>query len=370
MSGYLLKSALLGALLCAGCGSLQYATVQKYVHDGQYSQAAWELTASGPADAYGWALLAECRYYLKDYRGQAEAARKSLDQSGEYRYRVVHYLRLAYTEQLKAALDALDTGSDPDAVRGFNEVLVFGNYFDDAMHPLVVKTNQRVSALAGPLSLRLRDHTHTQSFLAGLRNDWKDSPELMERLALIYLQVGEAEPCIEICESLLAEQPDKASVLQLRAKAASQTGKQDVELAAYRDAVEGMPDNKTLHRDLGSILYRMEDWSSARDHLQFALQSRDPDSLNLMLMVAECWYHQGGYNDALSYYERVVRSRPSDSDAMRGTGACLWAMGKKAEAEARFRQADRGGAGVAQRRIADSTRAGIELEGPLGGHRK
>jgi Flp pilus assembly protein TadD len=370
MSGYLLRITLLMTLLGVGCSSVQYADVQKFVHDGQYEQAETNLMTAGPVDAEGWALLAQCRYFLKDYRGQSEASKRSLELSSSYRYLVVHYLQLAYIEQLETAVTALEAGNDLEAVKGFNEVLVFGKTIDETMDPLIVKTNQRVSAFAGAVALRLQDHIKAKPFLASLRTEWQDSPELMERLAHICLQAGDASSCTEVCESILALHPENSDMLQLRALAAGQSGRQDAALNAYRDAIEATPDNKTLHRDLGSILYRMQEWGSAREHLEFACHSGDPDSLNLMLMLAECAYHQGSYVEALDFYGRVSRSRPADPDAVRGAGVCLHALGRKAEADSAFHRATRMSGSRANRRGSGSFFYGNDSTGVRGGSRQ
>ena len=89
----------------------------------------------------------------------------------------------------------------------------------------------------------------------------------------------------------------------------------------------------------------MEDWGRARPHLEFARRSGDPDSLSLSLMLAECAYREGRYDQALSYYSQVSRYRPSDPDASRGAGVCLRALGRTAEADSAFQRASRVAAG-------------------------
>jgi tetratricopeptide (TPR) repeat protein len=349
-------------MLCVGslvvsCAPVRYTDIQRDLREQKYVLVQQELERTGPTDAQGWALLAECRYYLMDYAGQAEASRRSLSLSDEFQPLIVRFLRLSYVEQLEKAIRVLNAGNDLEAVKLLSEVVVFGKSIDKTMDPLIVKTNQRVIAFAAVASIRLKNYPQAQSYLEGLSSEWKESPELLEQLAFIYYQIGEARLCVTTCESVLARQPDNMNVLKMRAQAAEGLGERDVALQAYRDLIARTPDGQVPQRNLGTLLFHLEDWHEARMHLESAMSQFDADSLALFKMAAECAFHEKNFKSALVYYQRIAASAPWDEDAQRGIGTCLWITGKREDAKAAFLRAQR---------IAAADTAGQASEHPGG----
>jgi tetratricopeptide (TPR) repeat protein len=311
------------------------------MREQKFGLAQRALMEAGPSDAQGWALLSECRYYATDYIGQAEAAQQSLSLSDEFRPLIARYVRLAYVEQLQNALRAFNSANELEAVKLLSEVVVFGNKFDKSLDPLMVRTNQRVVAFAALASIRLKDYPQARTYLEGLGAEWKDNPELLEQLAFIYYQIGEARLCVTTCESVLARQPENLNVLKMRAQAAEGLGERDLAVQAYRDVIAHTPDSRVPQRNLGTLLYQFEDWHEARGHLESALKQGDADSLALLRMMAECAFHEKNFNEAITYYKRILQSHSGDEDAERGIGACLWILGKRDEAQEAFTRANR-----------------------------
>jgi len=129
--------------------------------------------------------------------------------------------------------------------------------------------------------------------------------------------------------------------LQLRAQACQQLGYGDATVNAYRDALEASSSSVALHRNLGVILFGLENWKDARPHLEIAYRSKPADSLSLLLMIAECLYHDGNYAGALERFKRAAEVRGPDSDLYRAIGACYYSMGDRVPADAAFREAAR-----------------------------
>lgn len=339
MNGRTTVIIVIAASLFISCASVRYADVQRDLREQKYTAAKQLLAQAGPTDAQGLALQAECCYDLLDYVGQAEASRKALAVSDEFRPRIVRFLRLAYVEQLDKALRVYNAGNDLETVKLLSEVAVFGKLVDKTMDPLIVKVNQRVISFSAFVSIRLKDNPQARAFLDGLCAEWKDRPEHLQQLAFVYYQIGEARRCVETCEMVLARRPDNLEVLRMRAQASEGLGERDVALHAYGDVIEHTPDTRIPQHNLGTLLYYLEDWHEARQHFESAVALSDPDSLDLLRMTAECAYREKDFPAALAYYQRLSRNAPRDGDAQRGMGACLWIMGKKDEAEEAFERA-------------------------------
>lgn len=334
---------LIGSLGCVlgGCGSVQYADVKRQISHEEYSRAQTALEAAGPVDAEGWALLAESRLCQKDYLGLAAAAQRSLAISGEFHVQIDHYLQQAFIEQVSAGIRAFDDGDDPEASRLFGQLLVYCQAIRERMTPAMTRTSQKAAALAGSVAIRLRDYPNAKSYLEGLRAEWKSNPALLERLAFIYYQMGEPQLCVATCESLLVKQPASLTVLQLRAQAYQQLGHADATVNAYRDALEEFADSPVLNRNLGIILFDLEDWKQARARLETAYRMRPADSLSLLVMIAECLYNEGNFDGALQRFKRALDAGGPNPDLLRAVAACYRNLGDRKQAAAAFREAER-----------------------------
>jgi tetratricopeptide (TPR) repeat protein len=324
-----------------GCASDHYADIRRFMAHEEYQRAQSQIEQSGPSDAEGWALLAECRMQQENWLPFAEAARKSLDLSNQMRVRIDYDLHRAFIEQLSSGIRAYEDGNDLEAVRRFNQLLVYFRAIVDYSTPEMKETAQRITALAGTISIRLRDFPNARSYLEGLRSDWQDKPELLERLALVYLQMGEPQSCIAVCESALVRDPASTEVLNLRAEAFQTLGRNTATINAYRDALELSPASAILHRNLGILLFSMGGWKEARGHLEAANRLGTADSLNIATMIAQCLFDEGDITGALRGYESIAKSDTGNADITRAIGACYRNLGNRLKAEAAFREARR-----------------------------
>jgi len=320
---------------------VQYAEVKRNISHEDYSGAQALLDSAGPTDAQGWALLAECSLRQKDYIGLADAARRSLAISGEYGSRLDYLLRQAFVEQLHAGIQAFDEGNDPESARLLNQLIVYGQTIRSYMSPEMVRASHEVVALAGAVSIRLKNYPNAREYLEGLRTQWKNNTALLERLALTYYQMGELGRCVATCESLLVKQPSDTTALQLRTQACQQLGKRDATVNAYRDALEKSPSSPILHRNLGTLLFELQDWKEARSHLEAASLSKPSDSLSLITMIAECLYNEADFQGALQRFKRAANRPGANAELFRAMGACYRSLGDRTLADAAFREAAR-----------------------------
>ena len=290
-------------------------------------------------DSEGWTMLVECRYHLRDYQGMIDASRMALSGSRANDDRVAYFLHEAYVLQLRDALAVLETGGNHDIVRTLNEVVAFGQAIPPVLDPRAHRINQKIAGMAVVAALHLRDDPQARDFLGGLRDRWQGRPELMERLAMLYHQTGDDSTCADLCAQILLLQPDNATALRLRAQTLSSSSQDRATLAAFRNILNTSDDRPELHRDLGILLFELGDWEQAAQHLQQSYRKDDPDSLNLLIMQAECAFQDGRFERAMDYYRRALRVQPENPDLHRAIGACHWSLGNPSAAEAAFARA-------------------------------
>ncbi len=318
------------------CTAAKYAAEQRYMSREEYGPAQGALLKSPELDAQGWALIAECRFELHDYWGQLEAGQRSLELSGLYHERIARDLHEAYVTQLEAALKIFWSGEDLETAKAINEVVAFGQGIARDISPRIFETNKKLATIATATAIRLKHIPQTESYLLNLRSEWKDHLELLERLALIYHQIGQDPACVELCEQILQKQPRNTTILTLRTEAMRGSNIPVATLNALRDMRQVFQQHPILHRDMGVILFELGDWKQAATHLETAYKSRDADSLNVLVMIGECAYNQGDYRRALDYYRHALRIQPGNMDILRAIGACHWNLGEKVEAKAAF----------------------------------
>lgn len=327
---------LFAALALAGCTASRYAAEQRSMNREEYGPAQDALLQRSELNAQGWALVAECRFELHDYWGQLEAGQRSLELSGLYHERIARDLHEAYVTQLDAALKVFWSGDDLETAKAINEVVAFGQGITKDISPRIFETNKKLATIATATAIRLKHIPQTESFLLTLRKEWKDRPELLERLALIYHQIDKDPACVELCEQILQRQPRNTTILTLRTEAMRGSNIPVAMLNALRDMRQISHQHPVLHRDMGVILFELGDWKQAATHLEAAYKSRDADSLNVLVMIGECAYNQGDYRRALDYYRHALHIQPESMDILRAIGTCHWNLGEQMQAKAAF----------------------------------
>lgn len=305
----------------SSCTSARYAEVRRLIAQDEYVIAAERLAADGELDAQGWALLAEARLAAGEYIGVVSAARESIKRSGQYAPRVTHHVRQAFVAQLVAATAAYEVGQYAEVVTQFGQLSVFAAQAGEFLQPDQLTALTHASALAASLAVRLKDYPNARAHLEVVELTWQHDPALLAQLAMIYDQMGEAQACAETCEAALVLEPGNRELLELRAQAYRKQGQTAAAIAAYKSALERLPNSTLLQRNLGIIFYDLEDWGQASSYLAAAAGS-SADSLDLLELLAECFYHAGRGDEAIACYARLVSARPSDPVNYRGLGAC------------------------------------------------
>jgi tetratricopeptide (TPR) repeat protein len=328
------------AALLVGCTAVRYGDARRSLSRGDYADAVSRLEAERELDATGWSLLAESRMYAEDYPGVVTAAQNAAKLSEQYRPRVSHFVQQSFIWQLSAATKSYEAGDDPEAARRFGELLVFGKGALEFLTPEQRTALERATGLAAAVSIRLKEYPNARAQMESLQSAWQDDPALLEQLAIIYDKMGDAANCARTCERALILTPENRNLLGLRAQSYRKLGETSNALNAHRDALAKSPGSAVLSRNIGVLLYDLEDWVQARYYLEPTEREND-DSLAVLALIAECYYHEGNSKQALGCYQRLVKAEPTRAAYFRGLGACYRLNGDAKQSDAAFAEARR-----------------------------
>ena len=100
------------------------------------------------------------------------------------------------------------------------------------------------------------------------------------------------------------------------------------------------PDDPQPHAFLGVYRAHLEDWQSAAEHFQRALD-RAPGRSDLRGRLAEVLVELRQYEDAVKQYQRALERSPTNVQLLIGLGKCAQVLGKSEEALDLFQRAVR-----------------------------
>lgn len=113
-----------------------------------------------------------------------------------------------------------------------------------------------------------------------------------------------------------------AYALETVARAARNKGQWDRALTLYKQAAALTPDRLTPQLGIGLVLLDQRQHAAALSHLQ-ALRDSYPDSIELILALADAENHSGQPDKAVELYRQALSLQPSQPDALRGLAFTL-----------------------------------------------
>ncbi|RJP82325.1 MAG: hypothetical protein C4524_00820 [Candidatus Zixiibacteriota bacterium] len=342
---------LLGCLIIGGCAG-SYSGVEQSLKRENYQSAKRQLQASGPRDAQGWVLLAETHYRLGDYPAFLQAADTALTYTVEIRPRVQYLLNLAWTETLNRANAELEDGHYAAAAELYDHLFPIAGKIDARYHPEVRARESDVRLLAGTAHLHAGHPAPAREYLEAVARDRRNDPRVLQQLALAYYYLGDEQACLDACRRLLMYEQESPEGLKLKALMEGDPDQRQEALREYLEAHAADSQAILLHRNLGIILFQLADWRQAREHLEIAYQADPANSSDLLIPIAECYYNEARYAEALDQLQQAARQHPDDPDILRYQGACLWNLERRAEAEAAFAAARQLAAAMSLERTA------------------
>ncbi len=114
-------------------------------------------------------------------------------------------------------------------------------------------------------------------------------------------------------------------------------GAQTEALTALRDVLEADPQNSYAFYYLGTALFEMGQYETARDAYRAAVRL-SPNYLGARVGLAQSLRKLGEPEAALEHAEEALRRFPEDGDALHAAATCLAAMGRIKRATEVFRR--------------------------------
>jgi tetratricopeptide (TPR) repeat protein len=274
---------------------------------GQYAEAA---------DAYERVI--EVRGNEADAGDHANLAR-ALAKQKKYKEARAEYIKAktrdAKNQAVLVNLGILHaaSGFPEDAVDTFQDALTYYPELADRILPQLAKAAQSAAERQKKLGNtgRAREYEQIARDAGGAAGGTTAYRQVQERM-----RERDFQGALELCDRILADDPDHVGALLTKARAADALGKQDVAIGAYREYLEQRPDNMDevaamiivmaeagrcqqavaeakdavsrfagtgqkalgkIHFAYGKALFCAEDYAAARSQFATAARSGDPD---------------------------------------------------------------------------------------------
>ncbi len=116
---------------------------------------------------------------------------------------------------------------------------------------------------------------------------------------------------IELCDSILAHDPENKAAIQMSALALMKTERQDAAIDKLKKLLDLYPDDLQGPKLLSKLYVRKKMFSEAEKVIRQALEYY-PDSFTYNFDMALCLYTQRRINEALPWAEKAVSANPSN----------------------------------------------------------
>jgi len=149
-------------------------------------------------------------------------------------------------------------------------------------------------------------------------------------IARQHLQAGRGGECESLCRSLLKSAPKDPDALHLLSLALAHRGQDEAAISYLKRAI-AIADRMDLHRNLGAMHARREEWEPARASYQRAIDLAPQDTLAL-LGLGRALLEGGDSAGACSTFERVLAIDPGAISASAGLADAAHRAGDAARA--------------------------------------
>ena len=163
-----------------------------------------------------------------------------------------------------------------------------------------------------------------------LRLDQEESPELWQKMAYAYQNLGQFDKAVNLYER--AGLLESASVWTLKKTAWCYRKLQDYEkaLAYYRKAEMLDPDDLQIQTSLGHTCLDMKDYETALKYY-YKVSYLAPGNIRVQRPIAWCSFVLGRFESALASFTEIIKKEGNKHDYM-NLGHVYWCLGNKAMA--------------------------------------
>jgi predicted O-linked N-acetylglucosamine transferase (SPINDLY family) len=156
--------------------------------------------------------------------------------------------------------------------------------------------------------------------------------------ALAHLGAGRFREAHQICQQILAVDPNDIDALHLAGLIACQVGLDEVGIGFFRRAVSLNDRIPAIHHNLAEAYRGAGKWDEAIRHYRLAI-GLEPKFAEAHASLATAYFQQGTIDAAVASYRKALALAPDNAQARNNLGAALSAQGRFDEAVAAFREA-------------------------------
>lgn len=169
-------------------------------------------------------------------------------------------------------------------------------------------------------------------------NSLPDDVEVITKLGVLYLQLGDAVKAIAAFSNLASKHPENAEYLSYLGLSYKMNNQLQEAGYAFLKALEFKPDSIAALSDLSAIFIESKNYVEAEKHIKKALEL-EPKNAELLADLSVCLSITGRCEEALIYGEKSIRLNPKLAHAHAAMGKATSELGRMEEALSHFKKA-------------------------------
>jgi protein O-GlcNAc transferase len=158
------------------------------------------------------------------------------------------------------------------------------------------------------------------------------------KLAAAFRRAGQPNMALEICQRVLAVEPDQPEALNLVGQIVYQQGQRALAVDHFRRAVAARPTSAAYHNSLGNALKGLGQYAEAIASYERALQL-NPGLADVYYNLGNAWRERGRLAEAVAAYRRCLTLTPDVARVHNNLGNALQELGQADEAVACYHRA-------------------------------
>ena len=172
-----------------------------------------------------------------------------------------------------------------------------------------------------------------------------DNPTALRGLLEARLQLGDIKGSVEPLEKLAYLNPEQSDYMVLLAQAKQHLGDREVAAQTYRTVLAAKPGNMNALQGLVGLLLEQKRPEAAIGLLQETLKTATQvnpsqpgtiDTTSVQLLLAQVYFNQERYVEAIAIYEEAIKNDPQDFRPVLAKAMVLQKLGKNLEAKQLF----------------------------------
>lgn len=324
-----------------------------YSEMGEYDKAlgAYAKVAElKPADGYIYISVGSIYENQGKYKEALSAYNKVMEMCPEYLY---NYLNIGNVQY--------QLGNYKDAIENYNKFLstysqhrearenLAASYLSDGNYQSAVNEYANIysknpSAFKdyskyGLALFEIKNYEKAVEFLEKAVDADPDNSSAHINLALSYQELGKNNLALSQYDVVFRQQPSLHSLRFDYGNLLAEMGKEEASIENYKIYIENYPQDARAYQNIAIVYKRLLKNDEAIKNFQKALSlQKDKRDLALVSDLAECYYLNKDYTNALKYYDEVLASNPDNYDVKYNKAVILHSMNKYNDAIALYNE--------------------------------